>query len=183
MFSTFQSLVKSEFLHSKTGNYIQKITWKNKLSLETTNLKANKITEIQIFHVELKLKQRINSLINVIDKSIPYPIIFIISFEKDVYLSTSHKRNHPLNEDNALIDWCFETDWILIEENIFSLNLKKGLDEVFLDFCSQLTYSNNNAYKTLDELVEYDRRIKSLLKDIEKINLAIKNCNQFNKKV
>jgi hypothetical protein len=35
-------------------NQIQKILWKNKLSVETINLRGKEIDEIQIFDIELK---------------------------------------------------------------------------------------------------------------------------------
>ena len=117
---------------------VQRITWLNKLSVETTNLISIEIKEIQIFHFELKSKQKIDSLISVVDKAIPYPIVFIISIENEYYISTSKKHLHPINPNNAIIDWTFESDWILKNEIKFSLNLKKNLDEVYFDFWNQL---------------------------------------------
>jgi hypothetical protein len=162
---------------------IQKITWLNKLSDETTNLNSIEIKEIQIFHFELKSKQKIDSLITLVDRAIPYPIVFIISFENEYYISTSKKHNHPLNQDNAIIDWRFESEWILKDENKFNFNLKKNLDEVFFDFCNQLVNQGKHKLKTIDEVVEYDKNVSSISREIEKLTTAIKNCKQFNKKV
>jgi hypothetical protein len=162
---------------------VQKITWLNKLSVETTNLNSIEIKEIQIFHFELKLKQKIDSLITVVDKAIPYPIVFIVSIENEYYISTSKKHLHPLNQDNAIIDWKFESEWILTNEIKFSLNLKKSLDEVFFDFCNQLVSPSKKKLKTIDDVVECDKNVSSISREIEKLNTAIKNCKQFNKKV
>jgi hypothetical protein len=161
---------------------VQKITWLNKLSVETTNLNSIEIKEIQIFHLELKSKQKIDSLITVVDKAIPYPIVFIISIENEYYISTSKKHLHPLNPDNAIIDWRFESDWI-IDDKKFSFNLKKSLDDVFFDFCNQLVPPSKQILKTVDEVVEYDKIINSISKEIDRLNTAIKNCKQYNKKV
>ena len=162
---------------------VQRITWLNKLSVETTNLKSIEIKEIQIFHFELKSKQKIDSLITVVDKAIPYPIVFIISMENEFYISTSKKHLHPLNEDNAIIDWRFESEWILKVDSIFKFNLKKSLDEVFFNFCNQLVSPSKQILKTIDEVVEYDKNVSSILREIDRLNTAIKNCKQFNKKV
>jgi hypothetical protein len=162
---------------------VQRITWLNKLSVETTNLNSIEIKELQIFHLELKSKQKIDSLISVVDKAIPYPIVFIISIENEYYISTSKKHLHPLNQDNAIIDWRFESEWILMNEIKFSLNLKKSLDEVFFDFCNQLVSPSKKKLKTIDDVVEYDKNVSSISREIEKLNTAIKNCKQFNKKV
>ena len=162
---------------------VQKITWLNKLSVDTTNLNSIEIKEIQIFHFELKSKQKIDSLITVVDKAIPYPIVFIISMENEFYISTSKKHLHPLNEDNAIIDWRFESEWILKEDNKFNFNLKKNLDEVFFDFCNQLFPPSKQILKTVEELVEYDKNVSSISREIDRLNTAIKNCKQYNKKV
>jgi len=162
---------------------VQKITWLNKLSVETTNLNSIEIKEIQIFHFELKSKQKIDSLISVVDKAIPYPIVFIISIENEYYISTSKKHLHPLNQDNAIIDWKFESEWILMDEIKYSINLKKSLDEVFYDFCNQLVSPSKQKLKNIEEIVEYDKNVSSIFKEIERLNTAIKNCKQFNKKV
>jgi hypothetical protein len=162
---------------------VQKITWLNKLSVETTNLNSIEIKEIQIFHFELKSKQKIDSLIALVDKAIPYPIVFIISMENEFYISTSKKHLHPLNEDNAIIDWRFESEWILKDENKLNFNLKKNLDEVFFDFCNQLVSPSKQILKTVEELVEYDKNISSISREIERLNTSIKNSKQYNKKV
>ena len=162
---------------------VQKITWLNKLSVETTNLNSIEIKEIQIFHFELKSKQKIDPLITVVDKAIPYPIVFIISMENEFYISTSKKHLHPLNEDNAIIDWRFESDWILKDDNKFNFNLKKNLDEVFFDFCNQLVPPSKQKLKTVEELVEYDKNVSSISREINRLDIAIKNSKQFNKKV
>ena len=59
-------------------NDIAKIMWCNTLSSETTNLPHNEIEEIQIFSIELKEKKEIKSILEIIDKTIPYHIIFIV---------------------------------------------------------------------------------------------------------
>ncbi|MCB0745649.1 MAG: DUF4391 domain-containing protein, partial [Ignavibacteriae bacterium] len=94
-------------------DYIDKIKWANNLSVETLNLDGNDVKEIQVFDVILKEKKQIDTILKIIEKSVPYHIIFIISFEKEVMLATSQKHNNPVNENNAVIDWMFETDWFL----------------------------------------------------------------------
>jgi hypothetical protein len=132
---------------------VQKITWLNKLSVETTNLNSIEIKEIQIFHFELKSKQKIDSLITVVDKAIPYPIVFIISIENEYYISTSKKHLHPLNHDNAIVDWRFESEWFIKGKSKFEFNLKRNLDEVFFDFCNQLVSPSKQILKTVDDVV------------------------------
>ena len=122
----------------KFTDTIDKITWLNKLSKDTINLNGNAVKEIQIFEIKLKTKEKIQTLLNVIDKAIPYHIIFIVTFGEETYLSTSKKHNHINNENIAVIDWNFISDWQHNKEKKISLNLKESIDFIYTDFCSAL---------------------------------------------
>lgn len=162
---------------------IARITWTNKLSKETTNLISKEITEIQIFLIELKVKEDIQVVLDIIDKSIPYPIIFSVKFGEEFYFSTSTKHSHPVNEDNAVIDWTFRTNWINKDNHGFTINLKKDLDSVYKDFCVQLTGKSSLDKNSLIKIVDYQRQVDLLEKNILKLKLSIKKTKQFNRKV
>ena len=162
---------------------ILRITWLQKLSPDTVNLEAKEIKEIQIFKIELKVREEIQSLLEIIDKAIPYNIIFIIEDSGSIYLSTSTKHPHPINSDNSVIDWTFKTSWFLQNENTYSLNLKKSLDAVYFDFCSQLSGEKSRAKMSLHDLVQHTKLIHKLEKEIELLKRNIYNCKQFKYKV
>ncbi|CAN5439520.1 hypothetical protein BH09BAC3_BH09BAC3_36080 [soil metagenome] len=162
---------------------IAKITWTHKLSPDTINLESKDIKEIQIFRIELKLKEEIQSVLEVIDKSIPYHIVFIVEHKGRIYLSTSAKHAHPTKEDNAVIDWTFKTNWFLPTENKYELKLKKNIDAVFHDFCVQLSGNTDMSIKPLKDLIEYKRHIDTLEKEIQKLKMSIASGKQFNYKV
>ncbi len=164
------------------AEFVQKIIWLNKLSLETTNLNGIQIKEIQVFLIELKKKQKIDSILSIIDRAIPYPIIFSVSFESTFYCSVSQKHPHPLNEDNAIIDWTFRTDWFDISDKQLTIILKKNLEAVFENFCSQIVQPKSRI-SGLNLLADYDKRLKILQKEKERLLIAINTCKQFNKKV
>jgi hypothetical protein len=164
-------------------NDIAKIMWCNTLSSETTNLPHREIEEIQIFSIELKEKKEIKSILEIIDKTIPYHIIFIVSFADEVYLSASAKHPSPLNDNKSVIDWTYTSPWFKKTENTYSLKLKKDIDTVFFDFCRQLSPLSNSSIKNIADLTAYNSRISALLKEIEQLKKKILSCPQFNKKV
>lgn len=164
-------------------NDIAKIMWRNTLSTETTNLPHKEIEEIQIFSIELKERKEIKSILEIIDKTIPYHIIFIVTFGDMVYLSTSAKHPSPLNDNKSVIDWTYTSPWFKETENTYSLNLKKDIDTVFLDFCQQLSIKSNISIKNIADLTAYNARFSSLTKEIELLKKKISTCPQFNKKV
>src|SRR3989338_617219 len=56
---------------------IQKITWKYKLAESTIGItKTAKVTEIQIFEIELKEQVIPKNVLRIIDKAIPYQILY-----------------------------------------------------------------------------------------------------------
>lgn len=162
---------------------VSKIRWLNKLSSKTINLDGKEIKEIQIFEVSLKQKESISEITNLIDRVIPYNIIFIIRFENEIRLSASQKHKHPTNEDQAVIDWTFSSDWTDNESFPFLLNLQQSLDFVFSDICFQISGKQFDAQSDIKYLIAFEQRKKQLTDQIQKLESAIKNCQQFNKKV
>lgn len=175
-----------EYTNSKQKKLIKdkisRITWSNKISFDTTNLKDITVEEIQLFEIDLKEESDIQSILAIIDKSIPYNIIFVMRFSGLFYLSTSAKHINPHNSDKAVVDYTFKSGWISNDENFFRINLKNNLDWVYKDFCEQFKNYSVKA-DSLEELVSYNKEKDFLKKEIMKIEAAILGCKQFNKKV
>lgn len=162
---------------------LSRITWQYKISSDTINLEAKAITEIQVFHVELKEKENIDQLLNIIDKAVPYHIIFIVDFLGSIYLSTSAKHPHPVSEDNAVIDWTFKTDWFQLQENQYKLNLTGSIEAVYQDFCQQLSNTGALKKRSLNDLVIFSKQKSDLEKEILELQKSIKSSQQFKQKV
>lgn len=159
---------------------MDKIKWLNKLSKDTINLDGNDVKEIQIFEIKLKTKEKIQTLLSVIDKAIPYHIIFIVKFGEETYLSTSKKHNHINNENVAVVDWNFTTEWQPSTEKKTMLNLKESIDFIFTDFCSQISGFQS---KNIKEIIQKDSSKTKFKKQIEELEVKIKKEKQFNLKV
>lgn len=161
---------------------ISKMTWLNKISFDTVNLQGISVEEIQIFEIELKEECDIQAILSIIDKSIPYTIIFVMRFGNSFYLSTSVKHINPHNIDNAVIDYTFTSKWFLNSESTFRVILKNDLDWVYKEFCEQ--FSNvKNTYKNIYDFIEERQSKESLEKKIQKLKSEIFKSKQFNKKV
>lgn len=164
-------------------NTISKIRWINKLSTQTINLEGKEVKEIQIIEITLKLKESIADIINVIDRVIPYHIIFIIRFEDDIQFCASQKHIHPTNENQAVIDWTFSSDWCQSDIIPFRLNLQQNLDFVFSDLCFQFSGKQFNSHTDIETLIALEQQKKQLTDQIQKLESAIKNAKKFSKKV
>lgn len=161
---------------------VDKITWINKLTKKTINLESKEISEIQVFEIKIKEKSDIKELLEVIDKAIPYHIIFILSFENSIMISTAHKHLNPINQDKAVVDWRFTSEWLDNTNNKYNLNLKKNIDFIYSDLCSQLT-GYTHEKKSINDIIKYNQKISSLKSQIKLLESKIKSEKQFNKKV
>lgn len=162
---------------------IQKIIWLHKLSKDTIHLEGNSIQEIQTIQIELKKRERIPKILEIIDTSIPYTILFHIHFQEESYISTSVKHSNPKNDSLSVIDWTFETDWFKSSENKFLFQLEGSLDAVYHKFCNHLFGNHVSHNSSLEELVEKSKEISHLEKEIQKIRKKMSSCKQFNQKV
>lgn len=164
-------------------DYVERIKWTNKLSKETIKLEGKEIKEIQIFEIHLKKKLENEEVLNIIDKNIPYHIIFVLLIENEILFSVAQKHSNPTSEDTCVIDWRFNTGWLENENRLFELDLKKNLDHIFTDFCLQVSSKNEHRGKSLQDIISTEQARKQLNVEIKKLESEIKNCKHFKRKV
>jgi hypothetical protein len=91
---------------------IGEIVWKYKLSPETINLPARHgITEIQVFEIALKTEELDEDVLRTIDKAIPFPILFQLTYGDRIRFATSYKRPSDADSTKWVIEASFATDW------------------------------------------------------------------------
>lgn len=160
---------------------VQRITWTHKVAPSTTNLKAAKIQEIQFFTIELKKSAPVKELLNLIDRCIPYPIVFRITFGEEVYFHTSIKRPHAQDEDKAIIDFSF---FSTVGSDFFlNTELRVSIDEVYRSLCLQLSDFREMEDMTLEQLIARQREVNGLRKEIGTLRATIKSSKRFKEKV
>jgi len=89
---------------------VGEIVWKYKLSPETINLPArNGINEIQVFDVTLKTPELDPDVLHAIDKAIPFPLIFQLTYDGQIAFAASHKRPSEAEASRWVIEATFQT--------------------------------------------------------------------------
>lgn len=162
---------------------IQRISWTHKLSADTVNLDAKDIQEIQVFKIELKQKSDILKILEIINKFIPYHIVFWVEYNQEAFISAASIHPHPTNDDVAVIDWTFTSDWFNKDDNSYAFNLKGSIDAVFKDLCVQLTGKPELGKQSLGSILKNQQEVDRLKKEIRKLQSAISRSKQFNEKV
>lgn len=164
----------SSRLHNEFVNSIQRITWKYKLAEETIGiLKTDKVTEIQVFELELKEEVIPVRVLKVIDRAIPYQILYKFQY-KD-----SFAWGITLKEGNKAENYYFSAWNEPVVFDFTGIDLEKvyqKLVKAFIDTCSE-------TRKDFNELVASDATKKQLQAEIAALENKIRREKQFNRKV
>jgi len=163
------SRLQKEFI-----NKIQKITWKYKLAESTIGIsKTEKVTEIQIFEIELKEQVIPKNILKVIDKAIPYQILYCFIYgENKAYGIT-------LKEDTKAENYYF-SDWN--EEKIFDFT-GIDLEKVYQKLVTSFISNDVQGKESFTNIIDTDNNIRTLQNEIIILENKIKKEKQFNRKV
>ena len=162
--------------------YVDKILWRNKIADFTVNLPYSEYQEFQIFEITLRKKAEITELLNLMDKTILYPVVFLLIYGEEMQISVAIKHLHPAKPNTTVIDWRFSSEWFTTEQNPYILQLTKSIDHTLTNLCTQLS-STKNEEKNLKTLIEREQTISKLQNEIAALTAEIKRTKQFKKKV
>ena len=171
-------------IKDKFVSQISEIIWKYKLSPETTNLPARDgFTEIQVFEITLKQQGLGTEVLSVIDKAIPYPIIFHLRHGVLVKTVAAYKRPAADGSASWVIEEYFETEWT--DAGAPAVPLPVALDmkllyEQMIKTFIDLPPRNGEA---LGSLVERVRMIRKYRRELRALEAKISTEKQFNRKV
>jgi len=163
---------------------VSEIIWKYKLSPATTNLPPRDgYSEIQVFEIALREQELGNDVINVIDKTIPYPIIFHLLYQKRIKGVVAFKRPAQDASNSWVIEEYFETAWL--DHKTPTLSLPVALDIKSLYEQIMKTYIGIPARRgeSLESLVERIRQMKQYQRELRLLETKMKSERQFNRKV
>lgn len=96
---------------------VEKIVWTHKLSANTVNLPASKdVQEIQVLEIVLKTGELSDQVLKAIDKSIPSPILFLITHAGKCRYCAAYKRMNEADNRKWVLSDYYSTDWFSEEE-------------------------------------------------------------------
>ncbi len=164
----------SSKLQKEFVDKIQKITWKYKLAESTIGIaKTEAVTEIQIFEIELKEPVIPKNVLKVIDKSIPYQILYRFVYENKVAYGITLKENTSV-ENYYFCDWNAE-----IVFDFTGIDLEKVYQKLVKAFIRGEAHSKGS----FSDIIDVDNKIKALEAEIGTLECKISKEKQFNRKV
>ena len=92
---------------------VEQILWTHKLAPETINLAATEaVTEIQVFRIAQKTPALDPELLRAIDKAIPFPLLFELTYGGRIQLTAAWKRPSEADRTRWVVGDYFATDWL-----------------------------------------------------------------------
>lgn len=181
----FYSNMKADSkIESLFVNEVDHIVWKHKLSEETTNLDSTKeVQEIQVFEIYLRGKHLSKEVLENIDKVIPYPILYILRYEEKIKLTIAYKERNKTDENRMVINSYYETNWVKEDELDIQLLSGLTLKDVYENILRQLIPIESSINQNIEDVIELNKSIENLKREIESLEKKVIREKQFNKKV
>jgi len=178
----YENLSISSRIEKQFVTEIESVYWTHKLSPETLNVSpGTRVTEIEVFEVNLKEQQVSDNLIATIDREIPYHLVFVLRYSGKAQLIISYKEESKSREDKFKVDSYYRTDWTDYDKLTLEIE-GLDLDRIYENFISQIAGDELNLEKAEDirDAVMIAKERDRLETYITKLEAKIRKEKQFN---
>ena len=166
--SNINSRLKNEFIDK-----IKRITWKYKLSEESIGVVKDKdIIEVEIFEIELKNMEIPKNVLEIIDKSIPYMILYKFMYRDNFCYGIALKKGKK-------VDKYYFSNWN--EEINFEFN-GKDLKVVYQNIVKKFIKREIDFSLDFEKIIEIDNKMARIEKEILILENKMKKEKQFKRK-
>lgn len=181
----YSHLYLSTTVRKSFVNDVDYFVWQNKLSPTTINIaEGEKVKEIAIFNIYLKGESYAPEIFEVIDRSVPVYVIYVLHFNSKIQLLASYKEPNTSKQGSFKIVSTFVSDW-LNEEDV-SLELEGlNLDAVYENFVRQIAGAKlqESATESIVEDIAEQQRREKIEKQIALLQAKKRKEPQFNKQI
>ncbi len=164
---------------------IKNIIWRNKIAPSTVNIaEGEKITEIEVFEVQLTAKNLDEKVLRLIDQGISYPIVFVLHHELQIQIWMAFKEAQNVKGPVCKVITYYYTDWV--PEDSYTLDITGlTIDQVYENLIRKIagTILTNHGNESIKESISRIDKINLIKNKIKNIHLKMRKEKQFNKKV
>lgn len=189
-------------------NHIDKIVWKYSFKEENLNIKGYKTDELEyeeiaVIEVLLNNDKKYKRIAEIIQNTIPYPLILVFVSEDRILLNTASKRINKVDISKNTVEDYIYSSWINFsnlndneEKFLQSLNIREfsfiNIYKFYCSFVEKVKMFNASAVtgdfeslknKDIEEVNTLNIQIESLNIEIEKLRGELKKEQHFNKRV
>lgn len=163
---------------------IKTVFWTNKIAPSTINVAEGAcVKEIEVFEIKLNSSGLDESVLKLIDKEIPYHILYILEHE-DKYQAWIGYKEESAGSAAFKVSGYYHTDWVSKDE--IKLEIQGlDIDSVYESFVRQIAGDklSSSEGETLQESVDKEQQRMMLQKQIDKLKGNIKKEKQLNKQM
>lgn len=165
---------------------VKLITWSNKISPETMNIASgHAVQELQVFHIKLQGNELDGRVLSLMDKQIPYHILFLLERPDDsVCLHITYKEASQSGNNAFRLKQSYHTDWMRPED--LSLNLTAlDMDSLYESIVRQIAGDAIAVHlgESLKEAVEQTQQREKLGKQIAQLKVKMKKEKQLGRQM
>lgn len=167
---------------------VDQIAWKYKLAPETTNLVATKtVSEIQVFGISLRTGKLDEEVLRAIDRAIPFPLIFELSWSGKRKAVAAFKRPSDADSTKWVVGAYFATDWTPDDAPRrplpIALNLGGLYDALLTALMPNVAVEGERAVEDIQTRVARMEAIRTKTREVDRIKARLAREKQFNKRV
>jgi hypothetical protein len=168
---------------------IGEIVWKYKLAPETINLPARQgIEEIQVFGIALKTREltgtALRPVLLTIDKAIPSPIFYQLTFGDRVKFIAAYKRPSEADPAKTVVEgYYFETPWQPVSTALPPLPVALDLAGLYDQMVRRLIPVPARPGESLRDHVDRVNQIHAKETECRRLDARLRRELQFNRKV
>jgi len=163
---------------------IDKIVWQYKLAPETINLPSRpNVPEIEVFSIEAKTADISEDVLRCIDKAIPLPIFYNLSFEGRIKTVAAYKRPSEADATMWVVDAYFESPWLPANAKRSVLPVALDMAGLYEQMLRSLMPFPARPGETLKEHVERLTQLRVKENESIKLEKRLHREKQFNRKV
>jgi hypothetical protein len=164
---------------------VQHITWAYKLAANTINLASTaEVPEIQVFRIEAKDFDVSESVMAVMDRAIPFPIIFEVAngmkADQRVRMVAAYKQ---LGTGSPKLSPYYSTNWQSTGTDRQPLPVAVTLPALLAALLEPLTPLIPRPGEIMSETVDRLQTVRNLEREIEALERKMRNEPQFNRKI
>lgn len=163
---------------------INQIVWRYKLASETINLPARPgVPEIEIFSLELKTPEVSEDVLRCIDRAIPLPIFYNLSFDGRIKTVAAYKRPSDADASRWVVDAYFSSPWQPADGERSALPVALDMAGLYEQMLRRLMPFPAQPGETLKDHVERLSQLRSKQTEYAKLEARLHKEKQFNRKV
>lgn len=163
---------------------VDQIVWRFKLAPETINLSAtNAVVEVQIFGISLKTGKLDEAVLRAIDKAIPFPLIFELTWRGKRMATAAFKRPSEADSAKWVISEYFATGWVPEDAPREPLPVALDLGALYERMLTTMMPAAGHAGEDIRARVDRVEAIRAKAREVEKIKAQLNREKQFNRRV